>query len=119
MSALAARAAARQGRADEALGFLGGLVPRSEPRRGRSASLPCHTAETLWLPERVDHVDERALREKVVAPDFGFAMVDGRLALARLCALQGRHDEAKRWFAQARQVLTGQGALAAARRRQS
>ena len=38
-------------------------------------------------------------------------MVDGRLALARLCALQGRHDEAGTWLADARKVLEGQGAL--------
>ena len=37
---------------------------------------------------------ERNLREKVVEPDFRFPMKDGRLALARLCALQGRDDEA-------------------------
>jgi hypothetical protein len=37
-------------------------------------------------------------------------MVDGRLALARLCALQGRHDEARHWFTEARRVLTEQGA---------
>ncbi len=34
----------------------------------------------------------------------------GRLALARLCALQGRHDEAVEWFAKARTVLDEQGA---------
>ena len=38
-------------------------------------------------------------------------MVDGRLALARLCALdQDRHDEAASWFAEARRVLSEQGA---------
>jgi hypothetical protein len=37
-------------------------------------------------------------------------MVDGRLALARLCALQERHDEARRWFAESRGVLSEQGA---------
>ena len=59
--------------------------------------------EALWLLERFDHGDvvERALREKVVPADFRFA-VEGRLALARLCALTGRHDEAQRWFSEAR-----------------
>jgi hypothetical protein len=38
-------------------------------------------------------------------------MVDGRLALARLCALTGRVDEAVSWFAEARRVLVQQGAL--------
>ena len=36
--------------------------------------------------------------------------VDGRLALARLCALRGRWDEAADWFARARTVLEEQGA---------
>ena len=37
-------------------------------------------------------------------------MADGRLAVARLCALQGRQDEARRWFAAARPVLAEQDA---------
>jgi hypothetical protein len=74
--------------------------------------IAAHAAETLWILERVNHaaVIERALREKVVTPDFRAPMVDGRLALARLCAVQGRHDEAKAWFAQARELLNQQGA---------
>jgi hypothetical protein len=37
-------------------------------------------------------------------------MMDARLALARLCALDGRHGEASRWFADARVTLDAQGA---------
>jgi hypothetical protein len=37
-------------------------------------------------------------------------MADGRLALARLCAVQRRYDEAQQWFGEARRVLTEQGA---------
>ena len=37
-------------------------------------------------------------------------MFDGRLSLARLSALQRRHDEACEWFARARAVLDEQGA---------
>jgi hypothetical protein len=37
-------------------------------------------------------------------------MQDGRLSLARVCALQGRYDEATEWFAAARAVLDEQGA---------
>lgn len=36
-------------------------------------------------------------------------MSDSRLALARMCALQGRYDEAAGWFAKAREVLDEQG----------
>jgi hypothetical protein len=37
-------------------------------------------------------------------------MTDARLALARLCALDGRSREATRWFDAARAVLDTQGA---------
>ncbi|MGH9035975.1 MAG: hypothetical protein ACRD0O_09435, partial [Acidimicrobiia bacterium] len=66
----------------------------------------------LWLLQRLDHADviERTLREKVLPGDFRSAIADGRLALARLCALTGRFDEAVRWFAEARQNLDEQHA---------
>jgi len=37
-------------------------------------------------------------------------MRDGRLSLARLCALQGRYDEAVEWLNKSRVVLEQQGA---------
>ena len=46
----------------------------------------------------------------MIGPDFRSHMVDGRLALARVCALTGRYDEAASWFGNAREVLTEQGA---------
>jgi hypothetical protein len=55
-------------------------------------------------------VVEAALRDKALPADFRFPMVDARLALARLCALDGRDDEASQWFAKARTVLDAQGA---------
>ena len=72
----------------------------------------CTAAETLWLLDRRDHIEtiERNLREKVIEPDFGYVNVDGRLSLARLCALKGDYDEASDWFAKARTVLDEQGA---------
>ncbi|MGH9036716.1 MAG: hypothetical protein ACRD0O_13215, partial [Acidimicrobiia bacterium] len=75
--------------------------------------MACEAANTLWLLERRDHVDvvEDALRAKVIAPDFRHSAVDGRLALAQVCALTGRHDEALEWFAAARTVLAEQGAI--------
>jgi hypothetical protein len=114
--AWSARIAARLGQPDEALRCLGLLVPWLERAPAWTISLPMmasHAAETLWVLERLDHLDviENALREKVLPPDFRNQMVDGRLALARLCALTGRHDEAVSWFARARQVITEQGHL--------
>jgi class 3 adenylate cyclase len=111
----AARAGARRGQSEVALRFVQVLVPWLEQAPAWAVGfhkMACDAAETLWLLERLDHIGvvEAALREKVVAPDFRFPMADGRLALARLCALQDRHDEAVSWFAEARQVLSEQGA---------
>ena len=71
-----------------------------------------HAAESLWVLERVDHLDviEHALRDKVIGPDLRSTGVDGRLAMARLCGLSGRYEEAASWLADARRVLTDQGA---------
>jgi hypothetical protein len=68
--------------------------------------------EALWTLARRDHVEllERNLREKTLAPDFRRAHADARLSLARLCALQGRFDDAVEWFGKARSVLDEQGA---------
>jgi hypothetical protein len=111
-----ARIAAHLDQPDEVLRCLGLLVPWLERAPAWTLGFPMltsHAAEALWVLDRHDHLEliERALREKVIAPDFRGIMVDGRLALARLCALTGRQDEAISWFAKAREVLTEQGAL--------
>jgi tetratricopeptide (TPR) repeat protein len=113
--AILARTTARLGRVDDALGWLDRLVPWLERAPAWSHHYPQivgYAAETLWWLERLDHaaVVERALHEKVIGPDFRDMEVDGRLSVARLCTLQGRHDEAETWFADARRVLTEQGA---------
>jgi tetratricopeptide (TPR) repeat protein len=110
-----AKAAARRGDAAEALSCIELLLPWLERAPAWTITFPSVTdaaAEALWLLERLNHTEiiERALREKVIGPDFRFPGVDGRLALARLCALSGRHDEAGSWFAEARRVLDEQGA---------
>jgi class 3 adenylate cyclase/tetratricopeptide (TPR) repeat protein len=110
-----ARSFARLGRQETALHHLELLAPWLERAPAWAVSFPviaCHAAEVLWVTERLDHLAtvETALRKKVVEPDFRSPMVDGRLALARLCALTGRADEAASWFAHARRVLDEQGA---------
>ena len=74
--------------------------------------MACNAADALWAANRTDHLDviERNLREKVVEPDFRYVGLDGRLSLARLCALSGRFEEASEWLARARAVLEEQGA---------
>jgi len=73
--------------------------------------LACNSAFALWLMNRADHAEviERNLREKVLVTDFRPPMRDCRLSIARLCALQGRYDEASDWFAKTRVVLDEQG----------
>ncbi|MCA1845104.1 MAG: AAA family ATPase, partial [Actinobacteria bacterium] len=114
--AVRARAYARLGRPDEALVCLRQLLPWLEQAPAWTnmfAGMACLAADALWLLERTDDAEvvERALRDKVIQPDFRTPSFDGRLSLARLCVLTDRHDEAAAWFAAARHTLTEQGAL--------
>jgi hypothetical protein len=112
---IGARIHARRGDGPAALRLLSRPVhalqraPAWAPNYGRTA---CELAETLWLLDRRDHlaVVEAALRDKALPADFRFPMTDARLALARLCALDDRPEEAGRWFAAARRALEDQGA---------
>jgi hypothetical protein len=111
-----ALAAARLGQEQVALKYLALLVPWLERAPAWHVGFPVFAsdaAETIWRLERLEHaaVVEYAVREKVIQPDFRTPMADGRLALARVCALQGRHDEAQKWLGEARRVLDQQRAL--------
>src|SRR5262249_24082745 len=76
------------------------------------SALICRCCEALWRVGRADFADvlERNLRAKTLAGDFREPGVDARLAMAQLCALTGRPDEAHEWFERARAVLDEQGA---------
>ncbi|HTQ93610.1 MAG TPA: hypothetical protein VMK84_29365, partial [Streptosporangiaceae bacterium] len=110
-----ARTAAHLGLAERAMAMLAPAVraltraPAWTLNYTRTAS---DTVETLWVLGRRDHLRpvETALRHKALPADFRFPMMDLRLSLARLCALDGRLDEADHWFAQARLALEEQGA---------
>lgn len=110
-----ARAYAHLGRVEAALAMLAKAIPaieRVEHGGDNYTRMVCDTAGTLWMLGSTEHVDviERNLRGKVIEPDWRYPMFDARLSLARLCALQGRHDEAVEWFAKSRTVLEEQGA---------
>lgn len=115
MRAGCAKSSARLGHGERAMSMLAlpvralGRAPAWSLNYTRVAS---DTAETLWLLDRRDHLRavETALRLKALPADFRFPMMDIRLSLARLCALDGRLDEANDWFGQARSVLEEQGA---------
>jgi hypothetical protein len=109
------RALAMAGRDAEALDLVEGLadaIERTPVWEGNYPRFACDAAATLWITDsrRCIDVVERGVRDKVVAADYRYPMQDGRTALARLCALQGRHDEASQWFADARRVTEEQGA---------
>jgi hypothetical protein len=111
-----ALAAARLGQEQSALKYLGLIVPWLERAPAWHVGFPVFAsdaAETIWRLERLEHaaVVEYAIREKVIEPDFRAPMADGRLALARVCALQGRHEEAQKWLGESRRVLEEQKAL--------
>ena len=113
--AVAATGYAWLGQRDEALRWLQTLIPALEraPAWAPNFTLMANLAAyTLWLLDCTDHFDvvERAIREKVLAPDFRFPMQDGRVSMARLAALKRDDDEAHRWFDEARTVLSEQGA---------
>jgi tetratricopeptide (TPR) repeat protein len=115
VAAAAARTHARLGRLERARRRLDAVIPALEQAPAWAENytrVACDAAETLWFGELRDFIGiiERSLREKVIAPDFRYPMMDGRLALARLCALQQRHEEAADWFTKARTVLDEQGA---------
>lgn len=71
----------------------------------------CDAVGALWALNRTDHAQsiECSIRTKLLPADFRFPMRDVRLSLARLCALQGRYDEAAEWFEKARRVLDENG----------
>ncbi|TWF82242.1 transcriptional regulator [Pseudonocardia hierapolitana] len=118
--ACGAKAAARLGRLDDALRRYRAVLPAIERAPAWAMNYLrtlCDAVETLWIvhgPGRSGHPDlpvlEEALRGKALAADFRFPMMDARLALGRVCALDGRYDEAMRWFAEAGTVLAEQGA---------
>ena len=115
MRAGCAKSAARLGHGDRAMAMLA-LPVRALARAPAWAlnytRVGSDTAETLWLLDRRDHLQsvETALRLKALPADFRFPMMDMRLSLARLCALDGRPEEAEHFFGQARLVLEEQGA---------
>lgn len=97
-----------------ALQELNELTPAIENGAGWAIGytpMALFAARIIWVLNTAAHAEliERNIRKKVLAPDFRWTSGDSRLALAQLCALQGRYDEAVGWFAKAREVLDEQG----------
>jgi len=106
---------ARINQAELAVGQYKRILPAIERGAAWNATyttLVCDAAAILWFAKRTDAIEvvERNLLNKVIAADFRTPMRDARLSMARVCALQGRYQEASEWFAKARAVLDEQGA---------
>ena len=111
---VAAAASADLGRTEAALRWLADVVPALERAPGSAlnyAAMAFLAAGTLWRLERTDHLAtiERSLLSKVIGPDFRYMNTDARLAMAWLRALEGCIDEAREWFARARDMLDEEG----------
>lgn len=66
-----------------------------------------YAVEVAWCLGDAGYVPalERNVREKWLDPDLDYPEVDARWSYALLCALDGRPDDARHWFAEARRVL--------------
>ncbi len=111
---MAAAVNADLGRTEAALRWLADVVPALERAPGSAlnyAAMAFLAARTLWSLERTDHLAtiERSLLSKVIETDFRYMNTDARLAMAWLRALEGRIDEAREWFARARDMLDEEG----------
>jgi hypothetical protein len=100
-------------RAVEELEANVGAIEHGFVGEGNYPILVHFAAQTLWLTARSEHADlfERNLHAKVLEPDFSYAESDGRWTAALLCALTGRHDDARGWFQQSYDRLTAQEAI--------
>lgn len=105
---------AAQGRHQEAMKLVEEVLPAIERGEGfqmNYTAMICLVCDTVWQRgEKHDLPLERHLVSKTLEPDFRYPHMDGRLAMARLCALDARYREARGWFSQARGVLEEQGA---------
>jgi hypothetical protein len=115
MYALGGMYAAILGRGEDALRLLDLALPTVEKGPAwavHQTQAISNAVEILWHLGSQHHLEtlERCLEEKTLKPDFRFPETDGRLSMARVCALGGRCEEASHWFARARVVLEEQGA---------
>lgn len=115
MITASARTKARLGSKTRALQLVELALPaidKGECGLGNYPRLIGNAAWALWESDTATWAAriEANLIRKVIAPDFRSSMVDARLSVAHLCAVQGRIDEASDWFAKARVVLEEQGA---------
>lgn len=104
---------AAAGNIETAVDFVDQSIVGIERAPGHAPNYPlivCMVVEALWSLDRTDHLDviEHNLRAKLIEPDLRYPEVLPPLAMARLCALTGRVDEARDWVARAHAVADEQ-----------
>jgi len=109
----AARVFAAAGDDTAALEILDASIVGIERAAAWAVNAPmvfAYAVDVAWLLESTEHLTtlEHNVREKWLDPDLSYPGVDSRWGVALLCALDGRTDEARHWFAEARRVLLEQ-----------
>ncbi len=105
---------ARAGDRDGVQSAVGEVLPVVEHAAGGSPNYPMTVHMLVSALEELGeafHVEplERALRDKIIAPDLRYLEADARLALAMLLSLTDRYGEARGWFDLARAELDNAG----------
>ncbi len=114
--AISALVHARCGRPSQATEALATLLPFLEGASTAEQSFKTIAgvaAEVIWLTGDTAHLSavERAVRGRWLPMDLDEIGRDLRLSMARLCAVDGRVDEALEWFDRARTVFNEQQML--------
>src|SRR5579885_161079 len=93
------------------LALLPNALRRAAPWNAGFNVAVCDGTAALWALNSPEHAQsiEQAIRASLLPADFRFPMRDARLAIACLCALQGRIEEACEWFAKSREILDEAG----------
>ncbi len=115
-NSVAAHVHARRGRISQAVEALSRLVPylwEASMSEYRHCSTHHNAAEVIWFTGDTTHLNtvEATIRQRWLPLALSNIGADARLSLARLCAIDGRVDEATNLFAFAREVFAAQGAL--------
>ncbi len=84
-----------------ALDRAGAWAPNAQIALSYAVEIAWHLGDTGYVSAL-----ERNVREKWLEPDLDYPEVDARWSYALVCALDGRPEDARHWFDEARRVLT-------------
>jgi hypothetical protein len=106
----AGRVLAIHGQDDRAREILDEALPALDRAGGWAPNAQialAYAVEIAWILDDPADVAalERNVRDKWLDPDLAYPEVDARWTYALVCALDGRPEDARHWFAEARRVL--------------